>query len=89
MLEMFNVLNSKSDRQSLWSTGVFNNPWLWLAIASSILIQVSVVQWAPYQLFNTVPLTGTDWLISVLLGSTTLLAGEVLKLCYRRWGRQD
>ncbi len=89
MLEMFNVLNSKSDRQSLGSTGVFNNHWLWLAIASSILIQVSVVQWAPYQLFNTVPLTGTDWLISVLLGSSTLLAGEVLKLCYRRWGRLD
>jgi Ca2+-transporting ATPase len=89
MLEMFNVLNSKSDCQSLGSTGVFNNHWLWLAIASSILIQVSVVQWAPYQLFNTVPLTGADWLISVLLGSSTLLAGEVLKLGYRRWGRLD
>jgi len=89
MLEMFNVLNSKSDRQSLWTTGVFNNPWLWLAIASSILIQVSVVQWTPYQLFSTVPLTGADWLISVLLGSSTLLAGEGLKFCYRLWGRQD
>ncbi len=89
MLEMFNVLNSKSDRQSLWATGVFNNPWLWLAISSSILIQVSVVQWTPYQLFNTVPLTGVDWLISVLLGSSTLLAGEGLKFCYRLWGRQD
>jgi Ca2+-transporting ATPase len=89
MLEMFIVLNSKSDRQSLWSTGVFNNPWLWLAISSSILIQVSVVQWTPYQLFNTVPLTGADWLISVLLGSSTLLAGEALKFCYRLWGRQD
>ncbi len=88
MLEMFNVLNSKSNRQSLLTTGAFNNPWLWLAIASSILIQVLVVQWAPYQLFNTVPLTGTDWLISVLLGSSALLAGEGLKFCYRLWGKE-
>ena len=87
MLEMFNVLNCKSDHQSLWTTGIFNNPWLWWAIASSLLIQIAVVQWTPYELFNTVPLTGTDWLISVLLGSTALVAGEGLKLCYRLWGR--
>lgn len=88
MLEMFNVLNSKSDFQSLWTTGLFGNLWLWWAIASSILIQVAVVQWAPYDLFSTVPLSGYDWLTSVLLGSSVLFAGEGLKLCYRLWAQQ-
>jgi Ca2+-transporting ATPase len=87
MLEMFNVLNSKSARLSLWTTGLFNNPWLWAAITSSVLIQVAAVQWAPYSLFKTVPLTGMDWLLSVLLGSTVLIVGEGMKLCYRVWGR--
>lgn len=83
MLEMFNVLNSKSDRQSLWKTGLFNNLWLWMAIASSLIIQIAVVQWTPYEFFNTVPLTGRDWLVSLLLGSSALAAGEGLKWCYR------
>jgi Ca2+-transporting ATPase len=85
MLEMFNVLNSKSDRRSMWTTGLLNNPWLWMAIASSVLIQVVVVQWVPYELFNTVPLSGMEWLICVLLGSSALFAGEVVKKCGRLW----
>lgn len=89
MLEMFNVLNCKSDRQSLLTTGLSNNPGLWWAIASSLLIQIAVVQWMPYRLFNTVPLTASDWLISLLLGSGALLAGESLKFCYRVWDRRS
>lgn len=89
MLEMFNVLNSKSDSHSLWTTGIFNNSWLWIAIASSVLIQVVVVQWAPYDFFNTIPLTGADWFVSVMLGSIALLVGEGIKLCYRQWIRME
>jgi Ca2+-transporting ATPase len=87
MLEMFNVLNSKSDRLSVRTAGLFNNPWLWAAVASSVLIQLLAVQWAPYALFNTVPLTARDWALSVLLGSSVLIVGEGIKACSRAWGR--
>lgn len=83
MLQMFNVLNCKSEYQSLWTIGLFNNRWLWWAILSSILIQVAVVQWMPTELFHTVPLSLSDWLICTLLGSLVLVVGELRKLCYR------
>lgn len=76
-------LNNKSDCRSLWKMGVFNNPWLWLAVFSSLLIQVGAVQWVPCEFFNTVPLTVVDWLTGIGLGSSAPLAGEGLRFCYR------
>ncbi|GAB4265476.1 MAG: calcium-translocating P-type ATPase, SERCA-type [Methylomicrobium sp.] len=84
MLEMFNVMNCKSEHRSLFSTGLFNNRWLWWAIVSSIAIQVVVVQWLPYELFRTTPLTLNDWLLTIALGGTVLVVGEILKLIYRK-----
>jgi hypothetical protein len=59
-----------------------------MAIASSLIIQVAVVQWTPYDVFNTVPLTGRDWLISFLLESCALVVGDGLKWCYRLMERK-
>lgn len=82
LLQMFNVLNSKSDTKSVFTTGLWNNKWLIIAIFSSILIQIFVVQWMPLintEIFKTVPLTVADWAIAAVLGSLILILGELLK----------
>jgi Ca2+-transporting ATPase len=59
---------------------MFNNKSLLLAIAASLLLQVAVVT-LPFfqQYFETVALTGYDWFLVVAMGSTVLIAIEILK----------
>lgn len=88
LLQMFNVLNSKSDTESVFKTGLFTNKWLLVAIFSSILIQVFVVQWMPLintEIFKTIPLTLVDWVYAAILGSFILIIGELLKYVNRKF----
>jgi Ca2+-transporting ATPase len=84
LLQMFNVLNQRSESNSLFQIGVFKNKWLWLAIIASVGLQLFVVE-VPFmqQLFGTVHLALKDWLIAAGLASGVLVFGEVVKLLRR------
>lgn len=86
--EMFNALNWRSDRVSLFKLGFFSNKPLISAITITVLLQILVV-YAPFlqKPFHTTPLNFSDWFLVVALGSTTLIFMEMIKLLKNRRGK--
>ena len=84
MFEMFNAFNCRSERHSLLRIGPFSNRWLVVAVAISILMQLTVIYTPSFRMvFDTVPLSIKDWLIIIPLSSIPLIAIELAKL----WSR--
>jgi magnesium-transporting ATPase (P-type) len=81
--QLFNCFNARSDHTSAFHH-LFTNAWLWAAIGLSVVLQVAVVQLSFLnRAFDTTPLSATDWLICIGLGSVVLLADEAKKLVLR------
>ncbi len=84
---MFTCFNARSDTASAF-THLFVNPWLWGAIALSVLLQVAVVNLDFLNLaFGTVPLEFNQWLLCAAMASVVLWFSELRKLVNRAWGR--
>jgi Ca2+-transporting ATPase len=85
--QLFNVFNARfDDRSAFYALG--SNPWLWLAVLVSTALQVAVI-YTPFlqRAFGTVPLSATDWVICIAIGSTVLWLMELKKLVLRLAGR--
>jgi len=80
MFQMFNVLNCRSEKNSLFKIGVFSNRYLIGAIDISILLQLMVIYTPLAMFFKTVPLSLIDWIYIILMSSTVLIFGETIKL---------
>jgi Ca2+-transporting ATPase len=77
MFQMFNVINVRSQRRSAFTSGLFNNRWLWIAVVTSILLHMLVIYWPPLQAaFDTVPLNLFDWLVATAVASSVLIVME-------------
>ncbi len=85
MFQMFNVINYKTLKSSVFERGLFSNKWLVGAVVLSICLQLSVV-YVPYfnRIFKTVPLSGMDWIVVVLISSSVFWIAEVVKFVKRR-----
>jgi Ca2+-transporting ATPase len=83
LFQLFNVFNARSDERSAFD-GLFHNPWLWGALALSLLLHVSVI-YIPFlqNAFSTVSLTGADWLHCAAVASSVLWLRELSKLVTR------
>ena len=81
--QLFNVFNARFEDHSAFHL-LGSNPWLWLAVLFSTVLQVVVI-YTPFlqSAFKTVPLSGTDWLICIAIGSTVLWLIELKKLAMR------
>jgi len=77
--QLFNVFNARFDDRSAFHL-LGSNPWLWLAVLISAALQVVVI-YTPFlqSAFGTVPLSITDWLICIVVGSTVLWLMELKK----------
>ena len=68
---------------SLWAVGPFSNPWIWLGVAITIVLQL-VLSYLPMMnaLFATAPLGAQAWLLiasaGVALLGVTLVVRRVL-----------
>jgi magnesium-transporting ATPase (P-type) len=84
LAQLFNCLNSRSDRASAFHR-LSDNPRLFWAIALSLGLQVIVVH-LPFlnEAFATVPLSPADWLLCTVAASAVLWADELKKLSLRR-----
>ena len=83
MYQMFNVLNRRSEKHSLFKIGIFSNSKLIIAILISIVLQLVVV-YVPFMqdIFSTTAINFGDWIYVILVSSTVLIFGEVVKLVY-------
>ncbi|MBW3002360.1 calcium-translocating P-type ATPase, SERCA-type [Candidatus Woesearchaeota archaeon] len=81
MYQMFNVINMRSEDYSIFSLGLFSNKWLIGAILLSIGLQAAVVH-LPFMntIFGTVSLTALDWIYAIVISSSVLIFGEIVKL---------
>lgn len=83
MFQMFNVLNCKSNIHSVFKI-FFNNKWLILAVALSIILQM-IVLYVPFMntLFKTYPLPIFEWMMILLVSSSVLWFDEIFKIVKR------
>jgi magnesium-transporting ATPase (P-type) len=81
--QLFNCFNARSDSASAFRH-LFVNPWLWGAVALSVLLQIAVVHVGFLNTaFGTVPLTLDQWLVCVAMASAVLWLRELRKLLHR------
>ncbi len=81
--QLFNCFNARSETTSAFSN-LFVNPWLWGAIALSVLLQVAVLNLEVLNLaFGTVPLAPDQWLLCAAMASLVLWYSELRKLVNR------
>ncbi len=84
LMQLFNALNSRSERESALRR-LSANPRLLGAIGLSLVLQVLVVN-LPFlnDAFGTVPLSAADWLLCAAIASSVLWVDELRKVLARR-----
>ena len=84
MYQLFDVYNCRSRRRSAF-VGLFDNKWLFVAIAFALGTHVLVV-YVPFlqTAFHTVPLTGTDWAVAAAVSASLLVGMEFAKIVLRQ-----
>lgn len=83
-LQIFQALATRSTRDSLFSIGVFTNRWMWVIIGLVSLGQTLAIYSPVAAFFGLKPLPLFDFGLSVLLGSSLLVAVELEKYVLRR-----
>ncbi|PSR20806.1 MAG: calcium-translocating P-type ATPase, SERCA-type [Sulfobacillus acidophilus] len=65
--QLFHVFDARTEERSFLEVGLLSNPWVVMAVLSSVAMLVSVlyIPWLS-QLFKTDPLAGGDWLVVVI-----------------------
>ena len=90
VFQLFNVLNCRSEKDSLFTLGLFSNKAINYAILASGFLLFLFVHFATFQLpligiefgnlLSTTPLESVDWLVLVAVASTVFLVEEFRKL---------
>ena len=79
ILELVHSFNIKSE-ESIFKIGVFENKYLILALILGVLLQVIVVITNPLaEIFSLVPLTGIQWLYTILISIAPIPIVEIQK----------
>ena len=89
VFQLFNVLNCRSEKESLFSLGLFSNKAINYAILASGLLLFTFVHFSTLplpligiefgNLLSTTPLKRIDWIVLVAVASTVLLVEEFRK----------
>lgn len=79
LLELFHSFNVRSE-SSIFEIGIFKNKYLMLAFISGTLLQVGVVTIpAIANLFEVVPLTPVQWIITIIISISPIFIFETKK----------
>ena len=85
LFQFFNILNARSDRNSVFRRHTLTNPQLWIALVTVIVLQVGVTHVGFMQrLFDTTSISITQWLVSIAVASSVLWFEELRKAFVRR-----
>ncbi len=85
--QLFNALNSRSDRGSAFHK-LFLNRWLWASFAVVVVAQILVVEVPSLQAsFATASLDASQWALAVGAAALVLAVEEIAKALRRVWGR--
>lgn len=85
MYQWFNAWNCRSEKLSLFQTGLLKNKWLIGATILVFLLQIIVIYVPALQiLFKTVPLTFLQWGLAFLVASSIIFIEELRKAIFRK-----
>jgi Ca2+-transporting ATPase len=80
LTQLAHVFNARSPRPVLFSRRLFQNRWVWGAIALTVGMQLAVVYVPPLaRLLGTRPLAAGDWLLVAACSALTLVLGQLVK----------
>jgi Ca2+-transporting ATPase len=81
---VFNLLNVRNDRRSVFSREILENRSAFVATAAVIVLLVLMVEMdIAHGFFTTTDLTSGQWLACVAIGSAALWVGELVKIVLR------
>jgi len=84
LYQFFNILNVRSDQQTVFRTATFRNSKLWMALGAVLVLQVAATHVGFMQrLFDTTSISVTEWLVCVGVASTILVFEELRKAVQR------
>jgi Ca2+-transporting ATPase len=84
IFQLFNVLNCKSQTETIFDKRIFKNKFLIGAIFGCLLLQLTLLYVPPFpQLFHTVPLGLADWLLIIVISFSIIIVEEILKFTKR------
>jgi len=80
MFQLFNVLNMRSLKKSLFKIGIFSNKWVTWGLIVTLLAMLAVI-YLPFlqNIFQFVPLSLKEFLIISLIASSVFIVGEIYK----------
>jgi Ca2+-transporting ATPase len=89
LFQLFNLLNVRTEPRSVFSRQTFTNARLWLALVVVAGLQVAIVTWGPLRrLFDTVPLSASEWGLAAAFASSLVAIEELRKLGARALARR-
>jgi Ca2+-transporting ATPase len=84
LLPLAHAFNCRAQRASLFSRGLRPNRFLWLAVLSSLVLQLLALVIPPLQpVFRVVPLSVQDWLVLAAVALVLLPVWELIKAVLR------
>ena len=90
LAQMGNALAIRSNRDSLFSIGIFTNRAMLGAVLLTFALQLAVIYVPALQrIFNTQPLTATQLAISLIMSTVVFWMAEINKWFIRRRSNQD
>jgi Ca2+-transporting ATPase len=86
--QLFTALAYSGSRErSLIESGLFRNPWLWVAVGFGLATQFLITEWGPVMgVFGTVPLGLADWGLVLLVALAPVVVVEGMKIWRGRNG---
>lgn len=71
--QIFYLLNCRSLHSSLFTQGFFSNPTIFIGVGALLVLQACFIYLPPLQtLFNSAPVDGRGWMLSMAVGATVL-----------------
>lgn len=89
MFQLFNVLNMRSLRKSLFKIGIFSNKWILYGLGFSFALMLGII-YLPWisNIFNFVPLQISELALIIFVTLSVFVAGEIYKFVRYR-NRKD
>ena len=79
--QWFQAFNARTTFRSVFSVGIFSNPWVLLGVGVAAILQIGAVESPVGQmLFGTTGLAPVDWLLIILVASSIWVADELFKV---------
>ncbi|MEO5906005.1 MAG: cation transporting ATPase C-terminal domain-containing protein, partial [Saprospiraceae bacterium] len=84
-VQLGNALSTRSNHQSILSSSLFSNRGMWIAIISTIFLQLLIIYLPSIDMiFKTTPLNAQSMLMIVLVSFSSIICIELLKLISKR-----